>query len=128
MIESVERGRDKLIRMVDVRYQNYGETQPRITSQTVRQLIKLWSVEDQHMADDLAELDRKFKQFGEQLGNDVLGQEAASDDGNQAVRKVAPDKPLVTDFPLLIHAVRGNVVIVAVKLIMLFPFILGQIY
>ena len=63
MIEAVERGRDKLIRMVDIRYQDYGETQPRITSRTVRQLIKLWSVEDQHVAEDLAELERKFKQF-----------------------------------------------------------------
>ena len=44
-----------------MKYQNNGETQPRTTSRTVRQLVKLWSVEEQHIADDLAELDRRFR-------------------------------------------------------------------
>ena len=33
--------------MVNVKHRNYGESHPHITSRTVRQLVKLWSIEDQ---------------------------------------------------------------------------------
>ena len=61
IVDGVERGRDSKIRSVDVKYQNFGETQSRTTSRTIRQLVKLWSIEDQHVYEDLAELDRKFR-------------------------------------------------------------------
>ena len=60
VIDSLERSRDSLIRMVWVRYQNAKEVQPQLTSRTVRQLVKLWSIEDHHISEDLAELERKF--------------------------------------------------------------------
>ena len=87
VIDLVERGRDGLIRMVDVRYQNHGESHPQITSRTVRQLVKLWSIEEQHIADDMAELDRKFgktrTRFQEADDNDVQ-QHDDHNDGEQA--------------------------------------------
>ena len=87
MIQSVERGRDGLIRMVDVKYQNHAESHPQITSRTVRQLVKLWSIEEQHIADDMAELDRKFgktrTRFQEADDNDVQ-QHDDHNDGEQA--------------------------------------------
>ena len=52
IIDTLERGRDGLIRMVWVKYQNNREKHSQLTSRTVRQLVKLWSIEDQHIADD----------------------------------------------------------------------------
>ena len=92
-ISSVETGRDGLIRVVDVKYQNYGEAQPRTTSRTVRQLVKLWSVEEQHVADDLAELDRRFR--GSSLWDSVVvdqGHDAEPIDGTHATEGDASDQ------------------------------------
>jgi len=84
-VSEVERGRDQKIRMVDVKYWNSGEDHDRITSRTVRQLIKLWSIEDQHIADDLAELDRRFKT---QDNEDIMG---GVDKNDNAVQTDEPD-------------------------------------
>ena len=61
VVDSVDRSRDGLIRMVDIKYRNASETQFRLTNRTIRKVVKLWGVEDMHLDEDLAELSRKFK-------------------------------------------------------------------
>ena len=60
MVDSVERSRDNIIRMVTIKYFNGLSTTPQFTLRTVRQLVKLWDIDDIHLADDLAEMQRKF--------------------------------------------------------------------
>ena len=61
IVESLTRGRDELIRVVNIRYRNASENQDRFTERSVRKVVKLWSVEDMDLADDLAELGRRFR-------------------------------------------------------------------
>ena len=60
MVDQVERGRDGTIRMVTVKYYNGMNTNPEFTLRTVRKLVKLWDIDDVHLADDYAEMKRKF--------------------------------------------------------------------
>ena len=46
--------------MVLVKYFNGMENTPQFTKRTVRKLVKLWSVDDISLADDIAEMTRKF--------------------------------------------------------------------
>ena len=60
MVEEVEHGRDNIIRMVKVKYFNGHDKTPEFTLRTVRKLVKLWDIDDVSLADDLAEMQRKF--------------------------------------------------------------------
>ena len=60
IIDKVERSRDGLVRIVTVKYFNGLDKTPQFTKRTVRKLVKLWSVEDISLADDIAEMTRKF--------------------------------------------------------------------
>ena len=60
-VNGIERGRDGLIRIVDIRYKNRGVGPFEITSRSIRRVVKLWSIEDISLSDDLAELTRKFQ-------------------------------------------------------------------
>ena len=60
MVDQVEWGRDGTIRMVTVKYFNGLNPNPEFTLRTVRKLVKLWDVDDVHLADDYAEMQRKF--------------------------------------------------------------------
>ena len=60
VIDDVTRGRDGLIRMVRVKYFNGLNNTPQFTDRTIRKLVKLWSVDDISLADDIAEMTRKF--------------------------------------------------------------------
>ena len=72
MVESLEKGRDGVIRRATIKYCNSGEqnlsmdktntqdsTFPRYTERTVRRLVKVFSLEETSLAEDLAELDRR---------------------------------------------------------------------
>ena len=82
-IDSLERGRDGLIRMVQVKYKNAGENHLQITPRTVRQLVKLWSIDDHHLSEDLAEMERTFGHFrtkaADEETNEDPGHEATMD-------------------------------------------------
>ena len=60
MVEDIERGRDNIIRMVNVKYFNGHNKTPQFTLRTVRKMVKLWDIDDLHLDEDLAELQRKF--------------------------------------------------------------------
>ena len=60
IVEDIERGRDNIIRMVSIKYFNGMKKTPQITLRTVRKLVKLWDIDDLHLEEDLAELQKKF--------------------------------------------------------------------
>ena len=61
VVESVTRGRDELIRVVNIRYRNSSENQDRVTERSVRKVVKLWAIDEMDVAEDLAELGRRFR-------------------------------------------------------------------
>ena len=75
MVESVDRGRDGVIRKATVKYCNSSEqklslekgeiqsdsTFPRYTERAVRKLVKIFSLEETSLADDMAELLKRMK-------------------------------------------------------------------
>ena len=77
MVEVLDKGRDGVIRKATIKYCNSGEqklsldkaksqddsTFPRYTERTVRKLVKIFSLEETSIADDMAELDRREKQL-----------------------------------------------------------------
>ena len=94
MVESVDRGRDGIIRKATIKYCNSSEqklslrkgdrqddsTFPRYTERAVRKLVKIFSLEETSLAEDLAELDKRHSGGGEQAeGTDDVRQEDAGD-------------------------------------------------
>ena len=80
MVESVDKGRDGVIRRAIIKYCNSSEqklsldqkdgqdsTFPRYTERTVRRLIKVFSLEDMSLAEDLAELHKRELENSEVL-------------------------------------------------------------
>ena len=74
MVETVDKGRDGVIRKVIIKYCNAGEqslslekkdkedsTFPRYTERAVRKIVKIFSLEETNVAEDLAELARREK-------------------------------------------------------------------
>ena len=62
MVDEMRRGRDGRIRVVYVKYRNAGETINRVTERSVRKIVKLWGIDDLDLAEDLAELGRRFEE------------------------------------------------------------------
>ncbi|MCP4992378.1 MAG: hypothetical protein GY934_01130, partial [Gammaproteobacteria bacterium] len=73
MVESIEKGRDGVIRQAEIKYCNAKEqklslagdssrdrTLPRYTERTVRKLVKIFSIEDASLEEDMAELRKKM--------------------------------------------------------------------
>ena len=110
MVESVDKGRDGVIRKATVKYCNSGEqklsldktksqddsTFPRYTERAVRKLIKIFSLEETSIAEDMAELDKREKQF-DAAGQGVFARvvdeafddhEVAGSDGDLDVQQV----------------------------------------
>ena len=93
IVDKLEHGRDGRIRRLWVRYRNSNEDQDRVTDRTVRKVVKLWSIEDTGLAEDLAELGRRFE--AAKLLLDGVGGQADTDvqlDG-QVVPHVEEDVP-----------------------------------
>ena len=78
-IDQVVRGRDGLVRRAIVRYQNSTEDFHRLTDRHTRRLVKIWSVDDQNIDEDLSELQRRLKITAGGLDQLVAGTPAAHD-------------------------------------------------
>ena len=57
-------GRDGLIRRVWIKYFNSGEKNPRLTDRSVRRLVKLWSIDEACLFDDVSEVQKRLDQDG----------------------------------------------------------------
>ena len=71
-IDQLVKGRDGLSRRAVVKYQNPKENFHRVTDRHIRSLVKVWSVDDQNIDEDLAELQRRLMTTGESC--DLLDQ------------------------------------------------------
>ena len=60
-IESFVRGKDGKIRRVEVRYNNHNESKDRTTERSVRNLVRLFHIEDDYFIDDINEAEKLFK-------------------------------------------------------------------
>lgn len=98
VIDTLERSRDDLIRMVWVRYQNAGETHSQLTSRTVRQMIKLWSIDDNHLSEDLAELEKRFGAAkGDQNDDKTVIEDEVEDRDDDTPEETASDNHVADD-------------------------------
>ena len=61
VIDSVETGKDGIVRRVDVKYFNHNENFPRFTDRSVRNMKKLFNIDDSTWLDDMKEVE-KLKQ------------------------------------------------------------------
>ena len=74
MVEEIDKGRDGVLREVTVKYCNSSEqklsltgdsskdkTLPRYTIRTVRKMVKVFSLDDAHLCDDIKEFEEKMK-------------------------------------------------------------------
>ena len=66
-VDQVIRGRDGVIRRAVIRYRNASENIQRETERSVRKLIRLYSVDDPDLYQDLGELQRRIDQLQGQL-------------------------------------------------------------
>ena len=64
-VEQVVEGPDGVARRVIVKYQNANEGFKRDTDRSIRSLVKLWSLDDQNIDDDLEELRKKLERSEE---------------------------------------------------------------
>jgi hypothetical protein len=66
MVEQLPVGRDGKVRRVLVKYQNSGETQPRVTDRAIRSLVKIYDVEEYILQEDLQEMLQRFQDDDQQ--------------------------------------------------------------
>ena len=68
-IDQVVRGRDQKIRKVIIRYSNASEeNMPRFTERSARKLVKLFSVDEFQIQDDLTELQKRIERLQSEHG------------------------------------------------------------
>ena len=81
-VDQVIRGRDLKIRRVIVRYQNAKESHTRLTDRAVRKLVKLFSIDEFQVQEDLTELQKRVDQLMEgDMGHvPVIGQDAEAEE------------------------------------------------
>ena len=95
VVEKLQRGRDGLIRMVDIRYRtSIGHE---VTNRTIRKVVKLWGIEDIHLDEDLAELTKRFQLAQEVVNAQEVGADAEANhpdgevSGDRVGDQVLPD-------------------------------------
>ena len=66
-VDQIIRGRDGVIRRAVIKYRNASENVQRETERSVRKLIRLYSVDDPDLYQDLGELQRRIDQLQGQL-------------------------------------------------------------
>ena len=76
-VDQIVAGRDGLVRRVIIRYFNHNEDHPQFTDRSVRTIVKLWSVEDACLMDDLMELQRRY------VGGGTAGESQDNDENSE---------------------------------------------
>ena len=91
-VDQVIIGRDGLIRRAIIKYFNasendpeHGKYHPQFTDRAVRKLIKLWSLDESCLFDDLTELQKKFDAGKEPLRGDEVVADTALPSGEVSV-------------------------------------------
>ena len=71
-----------MIRRVEVRYYNSGEDRIRFTDRAARSLVKLFSVEDNNLQEDLHEAEMILKEAGVDIQSRKIVEEEREPDDN----------------------------------------------
>ena len=84
-VEQIVRGRDQKVRKVIVKYQNATENIPRFTERSVRKLVKLFSIDEFQIQNDLSELQKRIDKLQEKADQpsgpgDDIAQTGGGDD------------------------------------------------
>ena len=79
--DQVIKSKDGIVRRVVVKYTNAGEEFPRFTDRNVRSLVKLWSIDDLSIEEDLAKVHEK-------LASSCYGFKQVRDSGTRACGSV----------------------------------------
>ena len=61
------KGKDGLIREASIRYQNHSEDHSRVTDRAVRKLVKLFSIDDTSVHQEMQEVEVMLKELGVDL-------------------------------------------------------------
>ena len=93
-VDQVVVSRDGYIRRAVVKYYNSGENHPQFTDRAVRKLVKLWSIDEVCLFDDLVELQRRLdvaegRVDGDPADGPGQGDEAVHGDDAGAVGNVS---------------------------------------
>ena len=90
-IEQVIRSRDGIIRRIIIKYFNASENdpamatyRPRFTDRSVRGVVKLWSVDESFLAEDLLEVEKRLKDSGKVFSS-LTKQSSTVDEKDQDV-------------------------------------------
>ena len=86
-VDQVIASRDGLIRRVVIKYYNAMEDQPQFTDRSVRTIVKLWSVDEACLMDDLGELQRRYD--NREAGHEHVEAEVNDDQGEDEQGDVA---------------------------------------
>ena len=88
-VEQIVRGRDGKVRKVIIRYTNASEEIPRFTERSVRKLVKLFSINEFQVQDDLCELQKRIDKMQEvpiqsmddssSVGAEIVGEDPSGD-------------------------------------------------
>ena len=83
-VDQVFRGDDGLIREVTVSYRNHKENFQRLTNRAVRSLVKLFSIDEGCVQEDLAELQKRINKISSAANGGLLDDQPAGgvDDGH----------------------------------------------
>ena len=91
-VDQVVRGTDGLIREVVVAYRNKDEGFNRLSNRAVRSLVKLFSIDESCIYDDLAELQRRIERLrASELVQGTVQQVEGADQLVQGVNQAADD-------------------------------------
>ena len=71
-VDQLVLSRDGLARRAILRYQNAQENFHRVSDRNIRSVVKIWSVDDQNVDEDLAALHRRLRQTGR--GSELVDQ------------------------------------------------------
>ena len=71
-VDQVVASRDGLIRRAIIKYFNAGDETPQFTDRSVRKLVKLWSIDESNLFDNLHEVGERLKKKGEDVISAVM--------------------------------------------------------
>ena len=80
-VESITKGKDGLIREASIRYQNHSDDHSRVTDRAVRKLVKLFSIDDASVHQEMQEVEVMLKELGVDLLPMINNQE--TEEANQ---------------------------------------------
>ena len=78
-VEGITRGKDGLIREASIRYQNHSENHARVTDRAVRKLVKLFSIDDASIQQEMQEVEDMLKE----LGVDIVPRQSENEDSQE---------------------------------------------